>query len=143
MSEATSDLTALGNEARRLLEVLLEHAGEDGRAQVSTAALMRETGLTQGGLIRARSELTSNLLVKVEKGYTASGRLGANVHTLNPALLEPASSVEMEDESGQNMTEEPALALVPADMPVRAASEEPTPERQGFWSRLFRRSRTA
>lgn len=139
MSEATSDLTALGNEARTLLEALKQDANDDGRVQLSLAALTKRSGLTQGALVRARSELTRNLLIKVEKGYSNNGRRGANVYVLSKSLFEPVSLAPMEGESGQSRAEELTVVPAPAVSLAPAPSKDPEATRSSIWSRMFRR----
>lgn len=143
MSDAIFDRSTLGNEASRLLEVLLGHAGEDGRAQVPTSALQKETGLTQSGLARGRDELVRNMLVRVETGYSANGLRGANVYTLNKAVLMPPSTENLEDESDQNRAGGGAADLPSAVLTVHPAFSETAARRASLLSRLFRRSRAS
>lgn len=139
MSEATFDRTTLGNEAHRLLEALLTYVGEDGRAQVGTAALQEASGLTQGGLVRARNELTQHRLLCTETGYSANGLRGANVYILSLLVLGSASTEVPEGESGQNGTGDPLSELAPALTSVLEASSESASPRRGFLDRVFRR----
>jgi hypothetical protein len=133
MSDVTFDTATLGSEASKLLTVLLSHAHSDGRAQVSTAGLLKETGLTQGALVRARSELTRHRLLNVERGYSANGLRGANVYILNRYALGLSLAGSSEDGTG-------APSLEGATAPERTTSSDDMAERTSIWSRLFRRN---
>lgn len=137
MSERIFDRKVLSREAGKLLDVLLEHVNEIGRAQVATSALLKETGLTQGALVRARTELTQQALLRTEPGFSASGLKGANVYVLNMTALEPASESDSEDETGRITAEEPVGAghLVSGEVP--APSGRHRSERKGFLRRFF------
>lgn len=143
MSDTTFDRSILGFEAARLLETLLERAGEDGRAQISTAALQKASGLTQGALIRARTELTQHGLLRTESGFSANGLRGANVYSLDLVALGPVSSVLPDGEPVQNRTHEASVTPLPGASELRSASEGGDRARSGFFSRLFRRSRAS
>lgn len=78
MSENTYDRSALGHEAGKLLDALLKHVNEIGRAQVATSTLLKDSGLTQGALVRARAELTRNGLLRTER--TAAHGAGLLFH---------------------------------------------------------------
>lgn len=137
MSERIFDRKVLSQEAGKLLDVLLEHVNEIGRAQVASSALLKETGLTQGALVRARTELTQQALLRTEPGFSASGLKGANVYVLNMTALEPASTPNPEDETGRIKAEEPVGAghLVSGEVP--APSGRHRSERKGLLRRIF------
>lgn len=130
-TEHTPDRIAFGHEAQRLLAALLERE-EEGRVQISTPHLLKATGLTQGALIRARTELTQNSLLRTETGFSSSGLRGANVYILNLEALRPVPP--------------PAPEVLPASEPVleplaeevQLLPEPVRPERKGFLGR-FRR----
>jgi|SRR5690606_989321 len=141
MSDTSFDRSVLGFEAAQLLQALLEKAGEDGRAQVPAADLMKASGLTQGALLRARTELTQRGLLTAERGYSANGLRVANVYTVNRTALGLVSSTVPTGESGQNRAAEVPITRQPADSQVRTDSSEPRAERKGLLARIFRRSR--
>src|SRR5690606_41398213 len=101
MGENIFDRSVLGSEATKLLDVLLDHVNEIGRAQVATSTLQKESGLTQRALVRARTELTQASLLRTEPGFSPSGLRGANVYVLNMTPLEPASIQTSEAEPGR------------------------------------------
>lgn len=115
MSE-TFDRSALGHEAARLLEDLLGRVNEVGRTQVPTSTLLGSTKLTQGGLMRARNELTRHQLLRTEPGFSDNGLRGPNVYVLNMCALE------------EPREQEPELPRVPEQ---RSASEEVLPGSSG------------
>lgn len=143
MTDTTFDRDVLGSEAAKLLEALLEHVGDEGQGQVSTATLVKASGLTQGGLVRARTELTQHGLLRTEPGFSANGLRGANVYLVNLAALGLASPQVSEGESDQNRTEISDADPSPAQSAVRTASSEQNQVRPGLFSRLFRRNRAA
>lgn len=138
MTDTTFDRSTLGFEAVQLLETLLARADSDGKAQISTAALLKESGLAQGGLVRARTELIQRQLLRVERGYSSSGLRGANIYHLS-AEVTARSSAGTGGESVQNRTEEEGALVPPAASPVRGDSEVPREGRRGLLSRLFGR----
>lgn len=140
MSDTTFDRTALGFEAGALLDVLLGRVDDTGRAQIPTTDLVKGSKLTQGGLTRARTELTRQGLLRTETGYSANGLRGANVYVLDLALLGPVSVSDSQGESGQNWTDKPTDVVSPANLPVRGSSKEENQVRAGWWSRVLRRS---
>jgi hypothetical protein len=140
MGEGIFDRNALSPEAAQLLEILLRHTDEIGRAQISTTALLRDSGLPQSALTRAREELSSQSLLCVEPGYSARGLRGANVYVLNLGALEPPSDISSTGESGENVTEGTASAASPADPGSSVEFARPTSGRKGWWARLFRRA---
>lgn len=143
MSDMMFDRRMLGFEAATLLDVLLKHIDAIGRVQIPAATLAAETGLTQGALTRARTELMRHCLLRTEPGTSATGLRVANIYVLNLCVLEPPSTLVLEDESGQNETGEPGEGSRPASMPVRGDSSEGGPARRGVWARLFRRGRAS
>lgn len=140
MTDTTFDRSVLGFEAAKLLETLLERVDDTGQAQVPTTALLKASGLTQGALVRARTELTQHGLLRTEPGFSANGLRGANVYFVNTAALEATSSGVLGDEAGQNRTGIPQAILPPAGSQVRSDSDEGNQVRRGWFSRLFRRT---
>lgn len=131
------DRSTLSHEGARLLDSLLGHVNEIGRAQVPTAVLLKDTGLTQGALVRARSELTTSSLLRTEPGYSNSGLRGANVYVLNMVALEPPSSLLPEGETGRSEAEEPVVpAQRPSSEPMTSSGRHRA-ERKSLWSRFF------
>lgn len=137
MSEGTFDRNALSGEAGRLLDALLLHVGETGRAQVSTSALLGDSGLTQGALMRARTELNQFGLLRTEPGFSASGLRGANVYVLNVAVIEPPSSPILEDETGRTGVDGSPVAAHPVSGEVPAPSGRHRTGRKTLWRRVF------
>lgn len=140
MSANAFDRTALSNEAVRLLDALLAHVNEIGRAQIPSSTLLKESGLTQGALVRARAELTRASLLRTEPGFSSSGLRGANVYVLNMTVIEPPSEPITEDESGRTGAGEddgPAH-LVSGEVP--APSGRHRVERKPFWKKFLGRS---
>lgn len=142
MSDMTFDRKALGFEAGVLLEVLLKHIDAIGRVQIPAATLAKETGLTPGALTRARTELTRHCLLRIEPGTSSTGLRVANTYVLNLCVLEPPSTLVLEEESGQNATDGQSSSPGPADSSVRRDSGDAQPVRKLLWDRWFRRSRT-
>lgn len=138
MNEGTFDRDSLGFEAAKLLDVLLEHVDDDGRAQIPTATLLEESGLTQGALIRARTELTREVLLRTEPGFSASGLRGANVYVLNMTVLDPPSETVRTAGTLEAEPEEPSTAL--PDSEAQASMGHRKPKRRG-WGRFFGASR--
>lgn len=137
MTDDIFDRSTLGREAGKLLETLLTHVNEIGRAQASSTALLKSSGLTQGALVRARSELVRSGLLRVEPGLSSSGLRGANVYVLNMAVLEPSSTEILEDETGRidaDDSEAPAH-LVSGEVP--APSGRHRGGGGGFWRRFL------
>lgn len=130
MNENTFDRDSLGFEASKLLDVLLEHVDENGSAQVPTATLLEDSGLTQGALVRARSELTRQFVLRTQPGFSASGLRGANVYTLSRSVLAAPSSPSEPVEDG---SEEPST--LEGSTPV--SHRKPKPR----WKKLFGSSR--
>lgn len=93
MDSHTTDRSVLSSEAGKLLQVLLA-ADETGRVQISTKHLMRESGLTEGALMRARDELTRSDLLRIEPGFRANGLRGANFYVLNMLALDPSKGAD-------------------------------------------------
>jgi hypothetical protein len=139
MTDATFDRSVLGYEAGKLLETLLDRVNDAGRAQVPTTVLLKASGLTQGALVRARTELTQRGLLRTEPGFSANGLRGANIYALDLRLLGGGSSDVPAGESGQNRTANPLSPATPAPSPSSAASSEGVGERRSLFSRLFRR----
>jgi len=137
MSANAFDRTALSNEAGKLLDTLLGHVNEIGRAQVPSPVLARESGLTQGAMVRARAELTRACLLRTEPGFSSSGLRGANVYVLNMSVIEPSSSEVPEGETGRTHAEEGVSAghLVSGEVP--APSGRHRNERRPFWKKFF------
>lgn len=139
MADNTFDRNVLSSEAGKLLTTLLGHVNEIGRAQVPTTSLLKESGLTQGALVRARNELTQHSLLRTEPGFSSSGLRGANVYVLNMTVIEPPSTDVLEGETGRTMSDdsdEPGH-LVSGEVP--APSGRHRSERSSLWGRLFRR----
>lgn len=134
MSENTFDRSSLGFEAVKLLEILLEHVNEIGRAQVPTSVLLKKSGLTQGALVRGRAELTRQSLLRVEPGFSSSGLRGANVYVLNMLAVEPSSTPSRGDGSLEGNPEEPS-GDVPDPEDV-SSTRHRKPKRLS-WGRLF------
>lgn len=111
MGENTFDRSVLGFEAAKLLEILLEHVNESGRAQVASSDLLGKSGLTQGALVRARAELVREGLLRVEPGFSASGLRGANVYALNLTVIEPPSARLPDLGTSKESAEEPSVQL--------------------------------
>jgi hypothetical protein len=84
MTDVTFDRSVLGYEAGKLLEALLDRVDGAGRAQVPTTALLKASGLTQGALVRARTELTQRGLLRTEPGFSANGLRG---RTYTPSIF--------------------------------------------------------
>lgn len=143
MGENTYDRSSLGHEAVKLLDALLTHADELGRAQVALTTLLKESRLTQGGLVRARSELTRNGLLRTEPGFSSTGLRGANVYLLNTIAIERPSGEILEDETGRIEANDPDAAghLVSGEVP--APSGRHRSDRKGFLRGLFRGSRSS
>lgn len=137
MSANAFDRTALSNEAEKLLDALLVHVNEIGRAQIPSSVLSKESGLTQGAMLRARAELTRACLLRTEPGFSSSGLRGANVYVLNMPVIEPSSTAILEDETGRIDTDEPESAghLVSGEVP--APSGRHRSDRKPFWKRLL------
>lgn len=143
MSENTYDRSALGYEAGKLLDALLKHVNEIGRAQVPTSTLLKDSGLTQGALVRARTELTRNGLLRTEPGFSATGLRGANVYVLNMTAIEPPSEPILEDETGRIEADDSDAAGHQVSGEVPAPSGRHRSERKGFLRSLFRGSRSS
>jgi hypothetical protein len=140
MTDVTFDRSILGYEAGKLLETLLDRVDGAGRAQVPTTALLKASGLTQGALVRARTELTQRGLLRTEPGFSVNGLRGANIYALDLRLLGGGSSDVPGGESGQNRTGDLPSSTTPATSSGSATSTEDGGARKGFLSRLFRRS---
>jgi hypothetical protein len=140
MSESIFDRSALGHEAGKLLDALLDHVNEIGRAQVSSTALLKDTGLTQGALVRARSELLRSGVLRVEPGFSGSGLRGANVYVLNMTAIEPPSTTVPGDETGRTDADDSDAAAQPVSGEVPAPSGRHRQERGGLWRRFLGRS---
>ncbi|AYD81273.1 hypothetical protein SEA_KELA_105 [Streptomyces phage Kela] len=143
MGENIFDRSVLSSEATKLLDVLLDHVNEIGRAQVATSTLLKESGLTQGALVRARTELTQASLLRTEPGFSSSGLRGANVYVLNMTTIEPASVQDSEVESGRIGAQDRDVAGQKESGDVQAASGRHRGERKGFWKRLFGGAQTS
>lgn len=143
MSESTYDRNALGHEAGKLLDALLKRVNEVGRAQVATSTLLKDSGLTQGALVRARGELTRNGLLRTEPGFSSTGLRGANVYVLNLTAIEPPSEPILEDETGRIEADDSDVAGHPVPEEVPAPSGRHRSERKGFLRGLFRGSRSS
>lgn len=141
MSDVTFDRSVLGFEAALLLETLLDNVNAAGQAQMSNAALMEGSGLKQGPLIRARTELIANGLLRIEPSIAPNGLRGPNVYHLDMPSLRPVSRPVPGGESGQNQTEQPSKEPPPAVQAVRGSSADSGEERRGFLGRLLRRHR--
>lgn len=133
------DRSVLSGSAARLLDVLLEFADAQGRTQVPTSTLAGRTGLTQGGLMQARNELTRHGLLRTEPGFSANGLRGPNVYRLNLGELAPASSASSADESGRSEASLPARRSGGEDLPESSRGRRARP---GRFRSLFRRGRT-
>lgn len=140
MSDAVFDRSVLGFEAAALLATLLGCSDADGRVQESTTGLRGASGLTQAGLIRARSELTRHGLLRTEPGFSSNGLRGANVYVLNRVVLEAETPDFPGGESQRNGTEGSREVVLTAVTPLRPASSEDRSARKGLLARLFRRS---
>lgn len=140
MSGNTFNRATLSREGARLLEALLEHMDEAGRAQVSTSELLGASGLTQGAFIRGRSELAGHGLLRSEPGFSSNGLRGANVYTLNMAALIPDGE---SGEQGENETDGLRAGSLPAGMGDSTASGRSDAPRKGGWSWLPWRSRSS
>lgn len=140
MSENVFDRGALSSEAGKVLDALLTHVNEIGRAQVSTSDLLKGSGLTQGALVRGRAELTRAGLLRTERGFSSSGLRGANVYVLNMTVIEPPSIPFQEDETGRMEADEPETPghLVSREVPAPSGGHRGA--RKGFWKGLFNRS---
>jgi hypothetical protein len=138
MNENIFNGSALGGEARKLLEALLKHVNEIGRAQVPTTVLLNDTGLTQGALVRARNELTQRKLLRTEPGFSASGLRGANVYVLNMTTLEPPLEEVPEGESGQMRSDDSVVPDQQLPDGVAPASGRHRSDRKSFLG-IFRR----
>lgn len=138
MSESTFDRSVLGFEAAKLLEVLLDHVDGIGRAQVSGAVLLRETGLTQGALVRARAELIRESLLSVATGFSASGLRGANVYTLNMTVIDDPSTQLPDSGTPEGDQEEPSAQL--PDQEDASSKDHRKPKRRS-WKRFLGGSR--
>ena len=143
MSENIHDRNALSSEAGKLLESLLKHAGESGRAQVATSVILKDSGLTQGALMRARSELVRNMLLRTEPGFSPSGLRGANVYVLNLPALGIDSRQILEDETGRTDADESGGAGHPTSGEVPAPYEGHRGTRKSFLRWPFRGSRSS
>jgi len=143
MSDNPYDRNALGHEARKLLDALLKHVNEAGRAQVATTALLKDSGLTQGALVRARAELTRSGLLRTEPGFSATGLRGANVYVLNLTAIDPPSEQVLEDETGRIEADDPDAAGHQVSEEIPTPSGRHRSERKGFLYGLFRRSRSS
>jgi hypothetical protein len=143
MSERIFDRKVLSGEAGKLLDALLDHVNEIGRAQVPSSTLLKETGLTQGALVRARGELTRQSLLRTEPGFSSSGLRGANVYVLNMTAIEPPSEPVLEDESGRTVAEEPDVPAHPVSGEVPAPSGRHRSSRKGFLRRFLGGSRSS
>lgn len=139
MSESIFDRGALGHEAGKLLDALLNHVNEIGRVQVASSVLLKETGLTQGALVRGRAELVRSGLLRVEPGFSGSGLRGANVYVLNMTAIEPPSKQILEDETGRTDTEEPDSPDHEVPGAVSTPSGRHRVERGRFWRRFLGR----
>lgn len=137
------DRSFLGSEAVRLLDVLLKHVNEIGRAQVPLTLLLKESDLTQGALMRARTELTRANLLRTEPGFSSSGLRGANVYVLNMPVIEPSSVQVPGDESGRIVTDEDEGAGHRDSSRVPAPSRRHRGERKSFWKKFFGRTGTS
>lgn len=136
MSQNAFDRTVLGYEGAKLLEALLGHVNEAGRAQVSTSELLSGSGLTQGAFIRGRTELSQHGLLRTEPGFSPNGLRGANVYVLNMTALES-------DEPDQNGTAVPSGAASPAETSDSVPSGRGRASRKGVRSWLPWRSRSS
>lgn len=131
------DRTSLSDEAVKLLDALLAHVNEIGRTQTPSSVLLKESGLTQGALVRARGELTRAALLRTEPGFSSSGLRGANVYVLNMAVLEPPSVLIPEGESGRTGTAEGDGPGHPVSSDVPAPSGRHRSSRKSFWKKFF------
>jgi hypothetical protein len=140
MSENVFDRSVLSGEAGRLLDCLLNHVNETGRAQVSASDLLMESGLTQGALVRGRAELAHAGLLRIERGFSPSGLRGANVYVLNLTAIKPSSTHFQADEIGRMDADELDVPghLVSGEVPAPSSGHRG--ERKGFWKGLFGRS---
>ncbi len=138
MSENIFDRSVLGFEAAKLLEVLLSHVNEIGRAQVASSDLLRQSGLTQGALVRARSELVRESLLRVEPGFSASGLRGANVYVLNMTTIEPPSVQLPNSGTREGDAEEPSTQL--PDREDTSSKDHRKPKRRS-WKKFLGGSR--
>lgn len=143
MSESIFDRSILSGEAVKLLDVLLRHANDIGRVQVPSSVLLKESGLTQGALVRARAELTRASLLRTEPGFSSSGLRGANVYVLNMAVIEPSSASASEGESGRIEAEEPNVPAHLVSGEVPAPSGRHRGERKSLWKRFFGRTQAS
>ncbi|AXH66267.1 hypothetical protein SEA_SATIS_106 [Streptomyces phage Satis] len=143
MSEPTFDRNVLSNEAGRLLTALLGQINEIGRAQVGTAVLLKESGLTQGALVRARTELTQQGLLRTEPGFSSSGLRGANVYVLNMTVLDPPSASILEDETGRTDADDSSTPGHPVSGEVPAPSGRHRSDRPSLWSRLLGKGKSS
>lgn len=137
MNANAFDRTTLSNEAARLLDALLVHVNEIGRTQTPSSVLLKESGLTQGALVRARGELTRAALLRTEPGFSSSGLRGANVYVLNMAVIEPPSTEIPESESGRTPTMEDDGSIHPTSGEVPAPSGRHRSDRKSFWKKFF------
>jgi hypothetical protein len=122
----------LGEDASRLLLVLLSRIDDTRCTQVPTSVLMGAARLTQGSMLRARSELEERGLLWVEPGYSRSGLRGPNVYRLSESLPGNDSPASTEGESGQNETDAPTVT----PLPVRRSLPEPSGRRHAGPGRL-------
>lgn len=143
MSENIFDRSILSGEAGKLLDALLRHVNEVGRVQVASSILLKQSGLTQGALVRARSELTRANLLRTEPGFSSSGLRGANVYVLNMLAIEPPSEQNSEGETGRIETEEPDEPAHMVSGEVPAPSGRHRSERKGIWKKVFGRTQTS
>lgn len=134
MTTSAFDRTVLSYEAKKLLEVLLD-ASDIGRAQISASRLRKDSGLTEGALIRARSELTRNRLLRTEPGLSANGLRGANVYVLDMMTLDPPQESKASDPTPTEPVAEGVLE-VPEEVPEPSVPHRS--KRRGFLG-LFRR----
>lgn len=137
------DRSTLSNEATKLLDVLLEHVSESGQLQVSSSRLLRESGLTQGALVRARGELTREGLLRTKPGFSSSGLRGANVYVLDLSVLGPASGHILEDEIGRIDAEDPDAVTPPPSGEGATPSGRHRSERKGWWKKFFGRTQAS
>lgn len=134
MTTSAFDRSALSHEARKLLEALLG-ASDIGRAQIPASRLREDSGLTEGALIRARSELTRNKLLRTEPGVSANGLRGANVYVLDMLTLDPPE----EKEVPESVPPEPKVEdVLEVQEEVPESSGRHRSERRGFLG-FFRR----
>jgi hypothetical protein len=141
--DGTFDRDALSTEAILLLDVLLRYANSTGRAQASSSDLLKGSGLTQGGLVRARGELARSGLMRVEPGFSPSGLRGANIYALDILTITEPSGSSFQGESTRNETKGFVLPGHPDSEEVPVPSGRHRSGGRGFWSRFLRGSGTS